>query len=974
MSKRSKLNYISSKPIRLRPKTTTKCLVVLAVFTLQHFVLTLSSFGQATPRFTKQTLAITHVTVIDGTVAPAMDDMTVVIEADRITALGKSRTVTVPRGARVVDGTGKFLIPGLWDMHAHISYPHFLKLQIANGVTGLREMGGSPADWAAIREHRRRIGNGNLLGPRIVAAGVVVDGPRQMSRPHSLCVTNEREGREAVDSLKEIGADFVKVYSMLPRDGYFAIAAAAKRQGLAFAGHVPASVSALEASGAGQKSLEHLFGVLAGCSSIETQLTAESKTAAEKFGISGFVTAEIGAQLKALDSYDEGTAAKLFASFVSNGTWQVPTLTGWKNLATDDDGQLINDPRNLYIPRERREAWKSQRDGLRRSLPPEFFKGRLTEKQFEVVRAMQRAGVGIMTGTDSAGLYLYPGFSLHEELALLVKAGLTTMEALQAATRNPAKYLGLLERLGTVEPGKLADLVLLDANPLLAITNTKRIAAVVVGGKLITRSELKQLLSEAQAEANPPGTDSRSIGKQSELMTALVGGTVIDGNGGPPVRDAVVLIKGDRIIRVGRKDSVRYPKTTRVIDLKGKFIVPGLIDLHVHYSGWMGELFLAHGVTTVKDMGNDVEWISTISAEMEQGKARGPRIFYVGNAIDSPPPARDHHIGVDDPTMAKRAVKLLHGRGVSAIKTREKANSEIIRAVSEQAHKLGLIVTGHVGHTNARDAALAGIDGLEHASGIVEATADRSRPPEPAGEGLQRAIWEIKSYALINPAKAVELVKFLATRNVALIPTMSNWWRMASDRRDAFAREDAEYAGNPLLLYVPEQMRQIWTTSVMFKVQDAADQAQIDLGYKKVQDVLIKHYKAGGKVLAGTDTLVSIPGLSLQRELMLLVDAGLTPSQVISIATRDNARFIGKRRELGTISIGKLADLLVLDANPLDDIGNLRKIAMVIKGGRAVDTTYHPDYSTPTPKPKLTRPLWIERQLKMHEGGKAARR
>lgn len=962
------------KQISPRHKTRTQCLCALVVFNVQFFVLSPPFLGQSTLHSSKQTLAFTHVTVIDATGAPPMGDMTVVIEGDQITGLGKTRRVTVPKGARVVDAKGKFLIPGLWDMHAHISYSYFLKLQIANGVTGLREMGGSPAEFEAIREQRRRIADGHLLGPRIVTAGIVVDGPREMSRPNSLYVTSDREGREAVDSLKKLGADFVKVYSMLPRDGYFAIAAEAMHEGLAFAGHLPASVNASEASDAGQKSLEHLFGVLVGCSSIEAQLTAESKAAIEKSGISGFVTAEIGAQLKALGSYDERTAATLFARFVRNGTWQVPTLTGWKNLATDDDRQLINDHRNRYIPRERREAWKSQRDGLLKSLPAESFKGGLTQKQFEVVRAMQRAGVGIMTGTDSAGLYLYPGFSLHEELALLVKAGLTPMEALQAATRNPAKYLGLLERLGTVEKGKLADLVLLDANPLLAISNTQRIAAVVMGGKLITKPELEQLLTEAQAEANPAENDTRSIGKPSELMTALVGGTVIDGNGGAPVRDAVVLVKGDRIIRVGRRKRVRYPKTAEVIDLKGKFIVPGLIDLHVHYSGWMGELFLAHGVTTVKDMGNDVEWISTVSAEMDQGKARGPRIFYVGNALDSPPPARDHHIGLDNPAMAKHAVKLLHSRGASAIKLREKASPEIIRAVTEQAHKLGLIVTGHIGHTNARDAALAGIDGLEHASGIVEATSDSPRPPKPAGEGLEQAIWEIKSYALINPAKADGLVKFFASRNVALIPTMSNWWRMASARLDDFAREDAEYARNPLLFYVPEQMRQIWATSVLFEVNDAADQAQIDLGYKKVQDLLIKHYKAGGKLLAGTDTLVSIPGLSLQRELMFLVDVGLTQSQVISIATRDNARFLGKDRDLGTISAGKLADLVVLSENPLDDIRNFRKVAMVMKGGRVVDTTYHPDYSTPTPKPKLTRPLWIERQLKTHEGGKAARR
>lgn len=941
-------------------------LCALVVFNLLLFVLIPPSLGQPALHSTRQTLAFTHVTVIDATGAPPLGDMTVVIEGDQITGLAKTGRVTVPRGSRVVDAKGKFLIPGLWDMHAHISYSHFLKLNIANGVTGLREMGGSPAEFEAVREQRKRIAEGELLGPRIVAAGIVVDGPRQMSRPKSLYVTGDREGREAVDSLKKLGADFVKVYSMLPRDGYFAIAAEAKHQGLTFAGHLPASVSASEASDAGQKSLEHLFGVLASCSSIEAQLTAETKAAIEKSGISGFVTAEIAAQLKALRSYDQRTAAALF---VRNGTWQVPTLTGWKNLAAADDRHLINDYRNRYIPRERREAWKSQRDGLLKSLPAESFKGGLIQKQFEVVRAMQSAGVGIMTGTDSAGHYLYPGFSLHEELALLVKAGLTPMEALQAATRNPAKYLGLLERLGTVEKDKIADLVLLDANPLLSIRNTQKIAAVVVGGRLIAKPALEQLLNEAESEANPE-IYTQSGAARSDPMIAFVGGTIIDGNGGPPIRDAAVLIKDGRISWVGSRGRARYPKDSKVINLNGKFMIPGLIDLHVHYSGWMGELFLAHGVTTVKDVGNDVEWISTISAQMDQGKARGPRIFYVGNGIDVPPPERDHHIGIDDPELAKRAVTLLHSRGVCAIKVREKASPEIIKAVILQAHKLGLIVTGHIGDTNARDAAVAGIDGLEHASGIVEATADSPKPPKPNGD-VEKALWEIKSYGLINTAKADELIKFLAQKNVALIPTMSNLWRMATARRDDFAKEDAEYARNPLLSYVPEQIRNIWATSFLFKVKDAGDQAQIDAGYKKLQDILIKHYRVGGRLLAGTDTVISVPGLTLQRELLFLLDAGLTPAQVISIATRDNARFLGKGNELGTISAGKLADLVVLDANPLADIANLKKVAMVMKGGRMVDITYHRDYSVPTPKSTLTRPLWIERQLKMQEGRKA---
>ena len=461
---------------------------------------------------------------------------------------------------------------------------------------------------------------------------------------------------------------------------------------------------------------------------------------------------------------------------------------------------------------------------------------------------------------------------------------------------------------------------------------------------------------------------------QSESLTALVGGTLIDGNGGAPIQDAVILISGNKIVRAGSKGRVQYPKTAKVVDLKGKFILPGLIDMHVHYDGWMGELFLAHGVTTVKDTGNDVEWIAAMSADIERGRVKGPRLFYVGNGLDAPPPAREHHVGLDSPDAAKRAVALLHSRGASAIKVREKMTPELLRAVVVQARKLGIPVTGHVSRANAREAALAGIDGLEHASGIVEATASLPARDKPARNELEHFIAELKAYSLIDPLKAAELVKFLASRKVALIPTMSNHWRMGSDRRDEFAREDAEYAKNPALAYVPEPVRQMWATSFIFNVRNADDLAQIKTGYKKLQDLLRQHYKAGGKILAGSDTLISVPGLSLQRELVFLVDAGLAPMQAITIATRDNARFLGRGAELGTIAPGKIADIIALDANPLEDIHNIRKVAMVIKGGQIVDTHYHADYAAPTPKPKLTRPLWLERQLQQKQGSHPAMR
>ncbi len=450
----------------------------------------------------QRVLVFTHVTIIDATGSPAKPDMTVVIIGGRINALGKAGKIPVPIGAQVVDASSKFLIPGLWDMHVHTSYKIFLSLFIANGITSVRDMGVSPDGFEQLQQWRKQIADATLVGPRIIAAGITVDGPN--GRPKSLNVATESDARQAVISLKQRGVDFVKVYSMLSREAYFGIADEAKRQGLTFAGHIPASVSAAEASEAGQKSIEHLVGVFAACASNEAELLSEARKAIAKSGFAAFSRAEVQAEVKSLDTYDDEKAAALFARFVKNGTWQVPTIVGFGGVLITDESFFTSDPRLKYIPVETREAWKAQRPNLLKSLPPEFLanRQRLFQKQLDLTGAMHRAGVELMAGTDSVGLYVFPGFSLHDELGLLVKAGLTPMEALQAATRDPARYFGRLDSLGTVEKGKIADLVLLEANPLEEISNTKKIAAVVLGGKLLLKSELEEMLAEVEAAAS----------------------------------------------------------------------------------------------------------------------------------------------------------------------------------------------------------------------------------------------------------------------------------------------------------------------------------------------------------------------------------------------------------------------------------------------------------------------------------------
>lgn len=443
-------------------------------------------------------IALTHVTVIDMTGAAPKSDMTVVSTRDRITAIGRTGKVRVPSGARIISAAGQFLIPGLWDMHAHFTetertFPMF----IANGVVGVRNVGGKPEDVFRWRED---VAHGRLVGPRIVASGPIVDGPKIVARGPAVGVGTPAEGRQMVQKLKQQGADFVKVYDQLPRDTYFAIIDEAKKLKIPIVGHVPVSITTIEASDAGQRSIEHLGSILEGTSSAERELRNWPAPQVKNDDYS-VIPRNIAARgTRMLDTYDEKKARQVFAHLVKNQTWQVPTLVTKRSLALIDEIVSVHDERLKYIPEAMQRRWGPQENFLLRYRTPEYivYNKRLFKKELELVGAMHRAGVPFMTGTDLSIPYVFPGFGVHDELALLVGAGFTPMEALQAATRNPAMYLGELSSHGTIQRGKFANLVLLDANPLENISNTQRINGVILKGRYFPKKELEQMLAEAE--------------------------------------------------------------------------------------------------------------------------------------------------------------------------------------------------------------------------------------------------------------------------------------------------------------------------------------------------------------------------------------------------------------------------------------------------------------------------------------------
>jgi hypothetical protein len=310
--------------------------------------------------------------------------------------------------------------------------------------------------------------------------------------PGSIVIKTPDDARRTVDTIKQGGADFVKVYNGVPRDAYFALADEAKKQGIPFVGHLPFAITAQEASDAGQRSIEHLDGIAFGCSKHENQLTRDRQQAPH-------YVARMNVEADAYRSIDAQQCNALFQQFRRNGTWQVPTLTVNRSMGMLDDRRFTSDPRLVYMNRRVQTRWQPENDPRFRRWRPEFFqlKRSLFSADERMVGLKFRAGVPLMAGTDAMNPFCFPGFSLHDELALLVESGLTPLAAVQASTLNPSVFLGRSD-IGTIAPGKRADLVLLDADPLADIHNTTRIRAVWLRGEYFNRGALDQILENAE--------------------------------------------------------------------------------------------------------------------------------------------------------------------------------------------------------------------------------------------------------------------------------------------------------------------------------------------------------------------------------------------------------------------------------------------------------------------------------------------
>ena len=438
------------------------------------------------------TLLIRNATIVDTENGGLRRAMTIRIEDERITGVYKSNRTEAASGT--FDAAGLFVIPGLWDMHVHAfwtptSAERMFPLFLANGVTGIRDMG-SPLpleDLVVLRDRYEQ----DQRAPRIVMAGKLLDGDPPVWRG-SLAARNAEEARKAVEALRQSGFDCVKVYSRLGRQGYFAAAESARAFGLPLVGHVPISISALEAARARQHSIEHLNELLLACSRQEEVLRKELLDAPVGRPRDAVRRAHVK---RLVETFYEKKALALARDFQRFGVWQVPTLHVQHTYAYRSPGGFLAEAWSRYLPKSTVDEFTSRLEAFREGKTADELSAqkRSYDRELELVRIMIATGVRFLAGTD-AELFHTAGFGLHRELQLLADSGLGASGALRAATINPAHALGRTKDFGSVRNGKMADLVLLEANPLEDIRNSQRIRAVVLKGRLYKRAQLDTML------------------------------------------------------------------------------------------------------------------------------------------------------------------------------------------------------------------------------------------------------------------------------------------------------------------------------------------------------------------------------------------------------------------------------------------------------------------------------------------------
>ena len=442
----------------------------------------------------------------------------------------------------------------------------------------------------------------------------------------------------------------------------------------------------------------------------------------------------------------------------------------------------------------------------------------------------------------------------------------------------------------------------------------------------------------------------------AQRITPLViqGGTLIDATGREPIQDAVIVVEGERIKAVGKRGEVAIPRGAKIIDAKGKTILPGFIDGHCHLLDFVGEIYLHLGITTCPDITqNDDEWTLAQKHGTLLGKIRGPRIWSTGGRLVGPPPSwalrGERGYLVKTPEEAREVMRKKKAAGIDIVKFNEYVAPEVIKAGAEEANKLGLPITCH-----CLDVFLAAENhfaGVEHHWGMGMTT---------IGDVKKR--WEIHERRMTGKINTADLsyyyepenfdkvVKAAVDKNISWSPTIATWYRPLSPSVARFKERELSILDQKNAGYLPRVLRE----QALGQYERYAKFAPERLnnareGYKKLEDLMRRYVKAGGLLRAGSDPNNGLPGLGMHQEMVMFVEAGLTPMQAIQTGTINVAKAFHKDKDYGTVEAGKVADIVLIDGDPLHDIWAVQNVKLVVQGGKVIDRDFHANYKNPIP-------------------------
>ncbi|MDW3192664.1 MAG: amidohydrolase family protein [Cytophagales bacterium] len=453
-------------------------------------------------------LCIQNITIIDP-IDGLKENQTLVIKDGKIHRVAPSAELKLSDQNTIIDGTGKYLIPGLWDTHVHFSYmeelaPRMLDLFLAYGITSVRDTGG---DINFVNQWKQKALSNPTGAPRVMIAGPLLDGLPNVydgsdpgHPPLSVGLGTVADVQDQIELLDSMDVDLLKAYEMLTPEQFATVTKMAREKGLKVTGHVPLSMDVISASNAGLNSMEHMRNLEISCASNWEALLQQRRDMlfSGRTDKGGILRSRIHAAQRpiAIENYDEGRANEVLGVLATNETWQIPTLTLATNVTERPFAEVQYQESFKYLPENVENQWKQNIEDFVNTRQPTEFQLEYTTWFRNMVGKVHVAGIDIMAGTDCPIFFLTPGRSLHQELVVLVNAGLSPLDALKTATYNPARYFNMENELGTIKENHWADLLILDANPLENIDHTRQINAVIKQGNYMDRARLDEMLAE----------------------------------------------------------------------------------------------------------------------------------------------------------------------------------------------------------------------------------------------------------------------------------------------------------------------------------------------------------------------------------------------------------------------------------------------------------------------------------------------